>query len=359
MDGLTGRLRKTFIPEEIPPGAERRTVVDQPVIIYRPKNKIDGLTFVIGAANMPLSKYASIIAALNSENHVVIGFFVNILNPPLRNHRVKAERIAQIFQELKREFRVDTYDIVGHSIGGKIALLVTALYDENNLVRNITALDPVDQHPIEFTNETSKRKLLRRASNATSNGSARRLGGANGSVNGSVLSSVNGDASPQDTPSTNLDLRSSRADITLTCTDSGYFINKKHNAREIQNFNPSVKLVMHRNSCHMVYCDDDGLISWKALMGRGKSADHNQRIRDETISLVKERAVRSNGKGKYNSKSTSKKKSSSNGKKSSGGKNMAGKAKKAMSNGMNDLNEIGRDAKRMGQQAAAMSKVMG
>lgn len=50
-----------------------------------------------------------------------------------------------MFHELREEFKVNQYDIVGHSIGGKIALLTAALYDDENLIRNVLALDPVDQ----------------------------------------------------------------------------------------------------------------------------------------------------------------------------------------------------------------------
>jgi pimeloyl-ACP methyl ester carboxylesterase len=74
--------------------------------------------------------------------------YIGMLNPlQLRNnlHRMKAERIPPMFHELREEFKVNEYDIVGHSIGGKIALLTAALYDDENLIRNVLALDPVDQ----------------------------------------------------------------------------------------------------------------------------------------------------------------------------------------------------------------------
>lgn len=270
-------LGKTFIPSDLD-GSERRTISDQPIIIYTPKQqrKIAGLTFVVTAANMPLSKYISIINSLTVADHVVVGFFINVLNPPIGNHRTKAEKIEQIFHELKDEFRVSRYDIVGHSIGGKIALLTAALYDEDKLIRNIIALDPVDQSPVEFThNNTSKKSLV------------------NGNTNGSAPQDKGGDDERNTTSKrrgrTNLSLASSQADITITLTDTGYWINKKHNARAIQSNNPNLKLVMHRNSCHMVYCDDEGVLSWKMLMGKGSSLDRNQKVRDETLAMVKER----------------------------------------------------------------------
>lgn len=329
------RIRSTFIPDEDPDGSERRVVADQPVVVYRPKKKIAGLTFLVTAANMPLSKYASSIAALNAEDHVVVGFFVNVFNPPRGNHRVKAERIGQIFQELKAEFRVKQYDIVGHSVGGKIALLTAALFDEDNLIRSIVALDPVDQSPVEFTNEVSSSKSISANDGATPQNPSE------------------GDSCAGSGGKGNLSLESSLADITLSCTDTGYWINKKHNAREIQKKNRSVKLIMHRNSYHMVYCDDDGLISWKALMGRGKSDECNRKVKEEALTLIKDRAARSSSSssviaGSASSKNASKKMQSS-----------VGNAKKMMMDGISDLKGMGAEAQAKGRQAALMSKVMG
>mmetsp|Transcript_15908 Transcript_15908/g.38222 ORF Transcript_15908/g.38222 Transcript_15908/m.38222 type:complete len:341 (-) Transcript_15908:137-1159(-) len=340
MDRVTNRLRTTFVPREDPDGSERRTVADQTVMIYKPKQsrKIAGLTFVVTAANMPLSKYSSIVGALNSVDHVVVGFFVNVLSPARGNHRAKAERMAQIFRELRGEFGVKRYDVVGHSIGGKIALLAAALYDEESCIRNVVALDPVDQSPVEFTNNIlSKEDLL--------------ASSQNGAPPNPFKDQGDDDASAASTASkrgrrTNLSLESSKADITLTFTDTGYWISKKHNAREIQKNNPSLKLVMHRNSCHMVYTDDEGIISWKAFMGRGKSNDRNHLIKEETLTLIKERAVRSSVSGQASGKMRS----------------TVGKAKQAVTNGISDLKELGDDAQRKGTAlagAATLGRVLG
>lgn len=326
MSSVANRLRTTFLPGEDPDGSERRTVVDQPVVIYRPKRrKIIGLTFVVTAANMPLSKYATIIAALNSVDHVVVGLFVNVLNPPRGNHRAKAEKIRLIFQELREEFQVRQYDIVGHSIGGKIALLVAAMYDDEHWVRNIVALDPVDQSPVEFTNDVSSRRA---------------------SIVGADDASAISIASKKGRRREDLTLESSQADIILTFTDTGYWIDKRHSAREIQKRNPSAKLMMHRNSYHMVYCDDEGQLSWKALMGRGKSNDRNQVVREETMTLIKDRATRTTISGNASGVITS----------------AVGKAKKSVTSGIADLKGLGKDAQKKGTALAGMAtlaKVMG
>lgn len=324
------RLRTTFIPGEDPDGSERRVVAGQRVVVYRPKQqqrKVAGLTFVVTAANIPLSKYASIIAALNSVDHVVVGYFVNVLNPPIGNHRAKAEGITNIFHELKGEFNVSRYDIVGHSIGGKIALLNAALYDGgNSTVRNIVALDPVDQSPVEFTKEPPTK-----------------LSNVDAPPANPFKESSDGASESEEARRKNLSLEESSADITLTFTGTGYFIGKRHNAREIQKNNPSAKLVLHRNSCHMVYCDEEGLLSWKALMGRGKSEDRNKVIKDETITLIKEKAMRSTTGARASGKA----------------KSTVGKARQAVANGISDLKELGDDAKKKGNAMSAMSKIMG
>ena len=309
-------LNRAFVPAEDPENAERRTLLDgQQIIIYRPspRSKVSGLTFVITAANLPLSKYASIISALNSADHVVVGLYINALNPLQVNklHRMKAERIASMFHELSDEFKVNQYDIVGHSVGGKIALLAAALYDDENLIRKILALDPVDQTPVEFTNDSAMKQAMQKDS-------------AKGR--------------------SNLSLSKSKADIVITCTESGYFVSAKHNGREIQKNNPSAKLIMHRNSCHMVYTDDGGTISWKALMGNGTSSDRNQAVKDETLQLIKERAG-SKGVGM--------------------GKGVSGikeKVMKSVNDNVSGLKELGSDAEKQANKlkgAAMFTKFMG
>ena len=318
-------INRTFGPEEDPENAERRTLLDgQQIVIYRPKsNKVSGLTFVLTAANLPLSKYASVIDALNSCNHVVVGLYISVLNPlQLRNnlHRRMAERIPPIFHELKDELfqHVHKYDIVGHSIGGKIALLTGALYDDEHLIRNILALDPVDQTPVEFTNE-------------------------------SALKQANNNSKSKTTTRDNVSLKHSQADIIITCTESGVFVKKEHNGRAIQTNNPTVKLIMHRNTCHMVYTDDGGVISWKALMGNGTSEDRNKIVKEQTLQLIRDRASSSSS----NSLTAGATKGISG---------ITGKVKKGISEGIADVKELGKDAEKHATKlkgAAMFGKILG
>ncbi len=316
MEKLSNKISETFVAEDAE-GAERTEIAGQPVVIFRPnKGKVVGLTFVVTAANMPLSKYTSIIDALNSVDHVVLGIYVNSITLNRNTHRIKAEAISQIFEEIKADFRVNKYDIVGHSVGAKIALLTAALYDEQNQIRNIVALDPVDQNPVEFTNESQLKQVL---------------GG------GSKSQSSNGDGGD----GKNLSLASSKADITLTFTDSGSMIvSKKHNAREIQKKNPSVKLVLHRNTHHMVYTDEGGLLSWKSLMGKGESPDRNKAVKAETMQLIKEKAMKSSIGGSATGQVNS----------------VMGKVKKEWKSAKAELKELGEDGMKKGNQLAGAAK---
>eukprot|EP00574_Skeletonema_japonicum_P005577 CAMPEP_0201727974 /NCGR_PEP_ID=MMETSP0593-20130828/14323_1 /ASSEMBLY_ACC=CAM_ASM_000672 /TAXON_ID=267983 /ORGANISM="Skeletonema japonicum, Strain CCMP2506" /LENGTH=299 /DNA_ID=CAMNT_0048219939 /DNA_START=11 /DNA_END=907 /DNA_ORIENTATION=- len=299
MEKISNKISETFIPVD-EEGAERLEVAGQPVVIYRPKRKVVGMTFLVTAAAMPISKYTSIINALTSADHVVVGIYVNAITLNRQAHRQKAEAIPRIFEELKSEFRVKKYDIVGHSVGGKIALVTAALFDsEQNLIRNIIALDPVDQHPVEFTNDLLKQAMA---------------GGSN----------------DNNSKKSNLSLASSKADITVTFTDCGGIVGKKHHAREIQKKNPTVELVLHRNAGHMVYCDDGGVLSWKALMARGQSADRNDAVKAETLHLIKEKAMKATISGSASGKASG----------------VVAKAKKEWKSAKAELKELGDDAQK-------------
>lgn len=223
---------------------DRRDVAGQPVVIAMPKGSPAGLTFLLTAANISLAKYLSIRDALLKIDQIVVGFYINALNPPRNNHRVKAEKVREMWKELRGEYRMRNYNIVGHSVGGKIALLVAAAYDDDASVRSIVALDPVDQTPPEFTNAD---------------------------------------------PAMNLSLGDVKANIAMTFTDTGFFVKKEHNARAINRANRETKLINHRNAGHMCYCDDDprGIkgLSWKAVMPSGNE-ERNSVAKKEALRII-------------------------------------------------------------------------
>uniref|UniRef100_A0A7S4K6Z7 Chlorophyllase n=1 Tax=Odontella aurita TaxID=265563 RepID=A0A7S4K6Z7_9STRA len=222
---------------------EQREVAGCHVVITKPPKSPSGITFLLTASNMPLEKYDSIRDALLSIGNVVVGFYINSLRPLRRNHRVKAEHVREMFLILKNEFRMSEYSIVGHSVGGKIALMVAALHDADQVLNSVIALDPIDQSPVEFTNKE--------------------LGN-------------------------NISLKGSKANITVTVTESGP-VSMEHNGRAIHKFNQNVELILHRHAGHMAYCDEGGKLSWKAAMGTG-NPEKSAKAKREAIELVKGRA---------------------------------------------------------------------
>lgn len=221
----------------------RKEVAGIRVYVTKPPKKPAGLTFILTAANIPCKNYNSIKNALISIDHVVVQYYISILIPPMKNNRTKAREVYEMSQELKGDYNLEKYNIVGHSIGGKIALLVAALHNDDKSLRAVVALDPVDQNPVEFTNPDTKK---------------------------------------------NLPLKNTGVDILMTFTDNGFFINKDHNARAISRFNPQHKLVLHRNAGHMAYCDEDAGISWKSMM-RGGNSERNRIVKEETAAIIKDK----------------------------------------------------------------------
>ena len=62
MDAIKAKITTTFVEQE--DGSEQRVINDQTVLIYRPPGRVVGLTFLVTAVSMPVSKYRSIIQAL-------------------------------------------------------------------------------------------------------------------------------------------------------------------------------------------------------------------------------------------------------------------------------------------------------
>jgi pimeloyl-ACP methyl ester carboxylesterase len=125
-----------------------------------------GITVFLPGANVlgigpKLDSYESTIRVLLEMNQLVIGF--NRLSPdplrPQRSHDLMAERVRDAVAavlasgrhpNLGKENGNGGYSIVGHSLGGKVALMVAAKFDGENVVR-VVALDPVDMLDPQFT----------------------------------------------------------------------------------------------------------------------------------------------------------------------------------------------------------------
>jgi len=122
-----------------------------------------------------------------------------------------------------------SYNIIGHSAGGKIALVVAAETDKLR-VGTVIALDPVDDNEPRFTNTDPER---------------------------------------------NIDLDGAKADIYMTYTDGGTGIGPENNAMAIHGANPTTTVYRDVNSSHMCYCDDGGstVARLSRMFYRPKSGD--------------------------------------------------------------------------------------
>jgi pimeloyl-ACP methyl ester carboxylesterase len=105
-----------------------------------------------------LESYESTINVLLEMNQLVIGF--NRLRPsilhPQMSHDKMAERVRDVVAAIRDLGKYpclvnkEEYSIVGHSLGGKVALMVAAKFDVKNIIR-VIALDPVDEMDPQFT----------------------------------------------------------------------------------------------------------------------------------------------------------------------------------------------------------------
>lgn len=132
---------------------KRKIINGQNVIIYQTEEPPVGTTFFFTGAMASLTIYDTLIQALLNQNQYVIGIYTNVLFPVEDNHRYRAEKIPEIFDSFHKchPELPNIYNLVGHSAGGKISLLVAAKYDVKR-VTTVIALDPVDQNPPAFTN---------------------------------------------------------------------------------------------------------------------------------------------------------------------------------------------------------------
>ena len=106
-----------------------------------------------------LESYESTIGVLLGMNQLVVGFrrlSPNVLHPQ-KSHDGMAERVRDAVAAVRASGKhpdlsdnAGGYSIVGHSLGGKVALMVAAKFDKENVVR-VIALDPVDDMDPQFT----------------------------------------------------------------------------------------------------------------------------------------------------------------------------------------------------------------
>jgi pimeloyl-ACP methyl ester carboxylesterase len=125
------------------------------VEIFNPEGKPTGITVFLPGTLMCLDTFQTTVDCIVEQSQVVIGF--KLLNPlPIvgKSHNKMAEEVAGVVAAFRaldgNEGLPSKYNIVGHSLGGKVALMVAAKFDIKN-VNKIIALDPVDAKPRELT----------------------------------------------------------------------------------------------------------------------------------------------------------------------------------------------------------------
>jgi len=221
----------------------KRQISGVSVALTYPK-KPKGITFILSGANLGIDNYDSIKDTLVERGHLVVGFYINVLLPPWKNHRNKANKVKEIFRQLQNEFGIKNYSVIGHSIGGKIALLVAALHNSDNSLYYVLALDPVDQTPAEFTNGSSNLSLTDL---------------------GDVV-------------------------IYVTYTDNAsVLMSEEHDGKSIQKCNRNIKLISHKGAGHLVYCDGQvGSLSWANACPEGNGFK-NRAVKEEILEFIKQK----------------------------------------------------------------------
>lgn len=133
------------------------------VRIFKPESGTpSGITVFLPGTFLKLDTFESTYNVLLEKNQIVIGF--TKMNPlPLvgRSHKKMAEDAANVVEEFRalegNGNLPAKYNVVGHSLGGKVALMLAAKYDIEN-IKNVIALDPVDEKPTEITNRNPRRR---------------------------------------------------------------------------------------------------------------------------------------------------------------------------------------------------------
>jgi hypothetical protein len=123
------------------------------VVIKKPSNEPTSISVFLPGTLLDLKDYNSTVEVLVSKNQLVIGFLK--LNPLTKTHDKMAENVVNVVKAVcalkdYSSLAGSKYNIIGHSLGGKVALMVAAKYDKDQ-VNVIMALDPVDDKPQELT----------------------------------------------------------------------------------------------------------------------------------------------------------------------------------------------------------------
>jgi hypothetical protein len=156
-------FRTTTIASPFVGATSKQRLAGFDVTVAWPKESVRGVTFLLPGAFVGLTEYDATSHVLLEKGQIVLSFFINVF---AASHDQFAARLFHIFQDFysKNPHLPDQFSIVGHSVGGKIALLATVLAKPEQ-VKLVLALDPVDERPPEFTlsEQSSGNKTLENA----------------------------------------------------------------------------------------------------------------------------------------------------------------------------------------------------
>jgi dienelactone hydrolase len=139
------------------------------VVVTEPQEGISpkGVTLLLPGSSAPLAHvnvtmYNSLRDVLVQQGQqVVIGYYeIAVLTASHETFARRAANVMQAYWEEHPNMTPKKYNIVGHSVGAKIALLLAAKVDPKNL-QTVVALDPVDDKPPQFTNESGENLSLK------------------------------------------------------------------------------------------------------------------------------------------------------------------------------------------------------
>lgn len=196
-----------------------------------------GVAFLLPGAMIGISEYNGLRDVILERQYLVVSTYINVLWPVCNNHRKHAQDVKKVFNELCsiHSNLPGTYTVVGHSAGGKIALLLASIIDSQR-VQSVLALDPVDITPTEFSNAT----------------------GENLPLNDDIGEYAPADEARDEECVHVVHRKEKHIPIIMTCTDGGRGIPKNHNANAIHKLHPGTICYRHAHAGHMAYCDHGG-----------------------------------------------------------------------------------------------------
>lgn len=97
-----------------------------------PSSPLKGVVFLLPGAMISISEYNNIRNVILEQNQLVVSLYMNVLWPIRNNHRKHAKNVKKVFDGLKSIYKeelskINMYTIIGHSVGGKVGLLVASI----------------------------------------------------------------------------------------------------------------------------------------------------------------------------------------------------------------------------------------